>query len=233
MNKKRYLRFLPAVVIAMAAMAGITSGWQQLPELKITRLSPAVISLVGEEEFYIGRDLITPDNIAQRVKEILKDWPPDEQVVYIKASRWLKYGTVVSVIDIVREAGFDRIGLVAEREKPTADETKSPATVNNPIPPTRKGFKQSQASVIAHSEALIVVDLKLSTAGKMFINLNSKPMTLSKLTAYLKKVLAGREDKTVFVRAPKRMLYGDVVEVIDALKGAGAQPIGLQTQYLE
>ncbi len=233
MNKKRYLRFLPAVIIVMAAMTGLASGRQENSDPIIVRPNSAVISLVGEAEFYIGSDRVTPVNIAQRVKEILKDKPPDEQVVYIKASRWLRYGIVVSVIDIVREAGFDRIGLVAEREKPTAGETKSQAAVTNPIPPTQKEFKQSQASATALSEALLVVDLKLSTAGKMFVQLNSKPMALTKLEARMKNILTGREDKTVFIRAPKRMLYGDVVTVIDALKGAGAQPIGLQIQYLE
>jgi biopolymer transport protein ExbD len=37
--------------------------------------------------------------------------------VYIKSGKLVKYGTVVSVIDSIRDAGFDRIGLVAEKEK--------------------------------------------------------------------------------------------------------------------
>jgi len=37
--------------------------------------------------------------------------------VYIKSDKQVKYGTVVSVIDSIRDAGFDRIGLVAEKEK--------------------------------------------------------------------------------------------------------------------
>jgi biopolymer transport protein ExbD/biopolymer transport protein TolR len=40
-----------------------------------------------------------------------------DQVVYIKSGKEVKYGTVVSVIDSIRDAGFDRIGLVAEKEK--------------------------------------------------------------------------------------------------------------------
>ena len=51
------------------------------------------------------------------MKNILKDKPLPDQVVYIKSGRLVKYGTVVSVIDAIREAGFDRIGLVAEKEK--------------------------------------------------------------------------------------------------------------------
>ena len=41
-----------------------------------------------------------------------------------------------------------------------------------------------------------------------------------------------RIERTVFVRAPRSLPYGEVARVIDAVKGAGAQPIGLQTDEL-
>jgi len=39
-------------------------------------------------------------------------------------------------------------------------------------------------------------------------------------------------EKTVFVKAPRALKYGDVVKVIDAIKGAGANPVGLQVDDL-
>jgi biopolymer transport protein ExbD len=39
-------------------------------------------------------------------------------------------------------------------------------------------------------------------------------------------------EKTVFVKAPKTLRYGDMVRVIDTIKGAGATPIGLQVDDL-
>ena len=41
-----------------------------------------------------------------------------------------------------------------------------------------------------------------------------------------------RIERTVFVRAPRSARYGEVAKVIDALTGAGAQPVGLQTDEL-
>ena len=41
-----------------------------------------------------------------------------------------------------------------------------------------------------------------------------------------------RIEKTVFVKAPRSVFYGDVVKVIDAIKGAGANPVGLQVDDL-
>ena len=41
-----------------------------------------------------------------------------------------------------------------------------------------------------------------------------------------------RIEKTVFIKAPRSTRYGDVAKVIDAIKGAGANPVGLQLDGL-
>jgi biopolymer transport protein ExbD len=43
---------------------------------------------------------------------------------------------------------------------------------------------------------------------------------------------ADRIQKTVFIKAPRLIPYGEVTRVIDALKGAGANPVGLQLDDL-
>jgi biopolymer transport protein ExbD len=67
----------------------------------------------------------------------------------------------------------------------------------------------------------------------------------SRLSATLSEILRKREEqrvtkfgtdiieKTVFIKAPESFKYGDVVRVIDAVKGAGATPVGLQVDALE
>ena len=37
---------------------------------------------------------------------------------------------------------------------------------------------------------------------------------------------------TVFLRAPRELSYGSVAKVIDGIKGAGANPVGLQIDEL-
>ena len=41
-----------------------------------------------------------------------------------------------------------------------------------------------------------------------------------------------RIEKTVFIKAPRSIPYGEVTKVIDCLKGAGAEPVGLQLDDL-
>lgn len=42
-----------------------------------------------------------------------------------------------------------------------------------------------------------------------------------------------RIQKTVFIKAPRSIPYGEVAKVIDGLKGAGADPVGLQLDSLD
>jgi biopolymer transport protein ExbD len=42
-----------------------------------------------------------------------------------------------------------------------------------------------------------------------------------------------RIETTVFIKAPRSISYGSVAKVIDGLKGAGAEPVGLQLDGLK
>ena len=44
---------------------------------------------------------------------------------------------------------------------------------------------------------------------------------------------AVRIEKTIFIKAPRKMPYGEVMRVMDGLKGTGADPIGLQLDDLK
>ncbi|HJQ25436.1 MAG TPA: biopolymer transporter ExbD [Blastocatellia bacterium] len=82
------------------------------------------------------------------------------------------------------------------------------------------------------STDLLVVDVKTGSGPDQTVELNSKPMSLIDLGTTLADVLNQRGDKTVFIKAPKDKPYGEVMRVIDVIKGAGAAPVGLQIDYL-
>ena len=42
-----------------------------------------------------------------------------------------------------------------------------------------------------------------------------------------------RIERTVFIKAPRTLAYGDVAKVIDGIKVAGAKPVGLQVDGLD
>jgi biopolymer transport protein ExbD len=79
---------------------------------------------------------------------------------------------------------------------------------------------------------LLMVDVKSGTGQAQTVELNSRSMQLPELGSVLRDLLDARPDKTVYIKAPKDKAYGDIVAVMDAVKGAGAVPIGLQIDFL-
>src|SRR6267142_5618949 len=76
--------------------------------------------------------------------------------------------------------------------------------------------------------------------SKLSMKLVSLFQERTKNHVYRDDMLAGfdlpedaRIQKTVFIKAPRGIPYGEVVRVMDGLKGAGAEPIGLQLDDLK
>jgi biopolymer transport protein ExbD len=80
---------------------------------------------------------------------------------------------------------------------------------------------------------LLMVEVKKGAGLDQTVELNKTPLSLQELATTLKDLLEQRPNKAVFLKAPKDKYYGDIVYVIDVLKGAGAQPIGLQIDFLD
>jgi biopolymer transport protein ExbD len=53
---------------------------------------------------------------------------------------------------------------------------------------------------------------------------------LDDLTNKVKDRLANKADKTVFIRADMRAKYGSVVDVVDNVRSAGVDDVGLLTE---
>jgi len=59
-----------------------------------------------------GNIQLTPDQLPEKVKDLMTNKP--DKVVYIKSDQRAKYGVVEDVVDNVRAAGVDQIGLITE-----------------------------------------------------------------------------------------------------------------------
>jgi biopolymer transport protein ExbD len=104
-----------------------------------------------------------------------------------------------------------------------------PARFETNIPNKPKDEKNAE---VPPSDLLMVV-VKNGSGLDQTVELNSKAMQLPELGTTLKDLLDQRPEKTVFIKASKDKPYGDIVAVIDIVKGAGATPIGLQIDYLD
>jgi biopolymer transport protein ExbD/biopolymer transport protein TolR len=63
--------------------------------------------------------------------------------------------------------------------------------------------------------------------GKVFFG--NDPISVDQLTGKVKDRIANRTDKRVYVRADARARFGSVVEVVDNVRSAGVDDLGLLT----
>ncbi len=78
------------------------------------------------------------------------------------------------------------------------------------------------------SDAIIVA---VSKDGKTYLNTTQMPA--DDLPPKVKDLLTNRVDKTVFVKSDARARYEKVVDVVDNLRAAGVDNIGLLTEQIQ
>jgi len=77
-------------------------------------------------------------------------------------------------------------------------------------------------------DAIVVA---ITRDGRIFIG--NTQMQKEDLTGQIKDRVSSRLDKTVFVKSDARAKYGDVVAVVDEIRSAGVDQLGLLTQKME
>ena len=61
------------------------------------------------------------------------------------------------------------------------------------------------------------------------IAVNHQPISLDQLETRLRDVFESRKEKTMFIVGDPSLRYGEIVNVIDAAKGAGVEKVGIVT----
>ena len=67
------------------------------------------------------------------------------------------------------------------------------------------------------------------TADKK-ISINHQDVQLPELEERLRTIFEDRKDKTMFISGDGTLRYGDIINVIDAAKGAGVEKVGIVTE---
>jgi biopolymer transport protein TolR len=61
------------------------------------------------------------------------------------------------------------------------------------------------------------------------ISINKQDVSIQELENRLRAIYEQRKDKTMFIAGAPNLRYGDVIEVIDAARGAGVEKVGIVT----
>jgi biopolymer transport protein ExbD/biopolymer transport protein TolR len=105
-----------------------TDNPQQMPDAD--KEDSLLVAVMRDGTIYFGQDKVSADQLTAKVKDKLAN--KTDKRVFVKADARTKYGNVVEVVDNVRSAGVDQLGLLTEQRKPGSFETPPPTTGGKP-----------------------------------------------------------------------------------------------------
>jgi biopolymer transport protein ExbD len=87
-----------------------------------------VVAVTRDGTLYLGNSKITKQEITGQIKDRIAN--KLDKTVYVKSDARAKYGDVVAVVDEIRSAGVDQLGLLTEKTKalggPSTPATNAP-----------------------------------------------------------------------------------------------------------
>ena len=87
-----------------------------------------LVAITHDGKVYLGRNQVPPEDLPPKVKDLLTN--KLDKTVFVKADQRARYERVVEVVDNLRAAGVDQLGLLTEQ----VQEKGKPA---EPAPPAK------------------------------------------------------------------------------------------------
>jgi biopolymer transport protein ExbD len=81
------------------------------------------------------------------------------------------------------------------------------------------------------AEKTDAVELAITRDGKVF--LNAQPVDMGDITKKVDDLMSNKLNKVVFIKSDARAKYGDVVSVVDNVRAAGIEQLGLITEEVK
>lgn len=83
---------------------------------------------------------------------------------------------------------------------------------------------------VAKSDKTATDALAVALDGKHELTLAGKPTTLENLKKVLSAATAAKPDQAITLSADKSLPYGDVAELLDAVRSSGVKKVGLEVR---
>jgi len=72
-----------------------------------------LVAITRDGKFYLGQDRVSIEDMGTRVADLVSS--KLDKTVFVRSDFRAKYGDVVQVVDSIRNAGVDKVGLLTER----------------------------------------------------------------------------------------------------------------------
>ncbi len=204
------------------------------PDAHAAEDTAIVVTVAYAETYFIGIEQFPLDTVGYKIKTLIEKTPAERENIYLNVSDSVKYLPFLKMVHTLRLNDIEQINLIVLPEV----KTDAPFYVLKV-----KLMPEPKDEVVEDEEYYKMTIINLSKDGKINFARNDKKtyFTLDKeeikpeeAEAKIKQKLKEREekkvlrtgtneiDKRIYIKATKSSNYGQVVKLVDAATGAGA-----------
>jgi biopolymer transport protein TolR len=90
-----------------------TSNPTSMPD--VNREDALVVAVMHDGTIFLGSQIVSDATLAEKIKDELPTH--SDKTVYVRADARVRYGALVSVIDDLRSAGINQLGLLTQQRQ--------------------------------------------------------------------------------------------------------------------
>jgi biopolymer transport protein ExbD len=213
-----------------------------------------VVTITRDGALFLGQNKIPIDVLGKLLRDRLGDRP--NPVMYLRADAHAKFRTVEDVIDSVRAAGVDDVGLLVRMK----DEAAKKEHFTRGIPPeTPRGLdivtfsspetrqlvptriphdiltatrRSMGVAMPSHEDRTIVVQIFYRPGGVPIYKINETDVAKAELLPRLTDIYANRAERVLFIKGDDDLNFSDVAEVVDIAHSAEVDHPGVLTPHV-
>jgi biopolymer transport protein ExbD len=200
----------PAQVLQQGVSVKMVDATHAQPMPEADNADACIVTVTADGQLYFGVDPATPAALRERM---IRTPHKHGQRVYIKADARASFASVQKALDAASAAEIESPVLLVSQQSST-----KPGTIIAP-----EGLEILLDG--ANSGAKSTVELNYSAQGSPNLRIGDQTIPLADLRDRIHQVVQNQKEKTILLRADGRSAFGDVAQVIDACRAAGASVV--------
>ena len=190
-----------------------------------------VVAVTRDGMVFLGQDKVDPDQVGSRIRDKLAS--KTDKTIYLRADARAKYRDVEDVIDAIRSAGAEEVGLLTQRKEgaqlgdrvftgnPLLKSVGLEVSFLSPPDPRIRAWRNDERTVVLH----VIYRPNAAPAYK----LNAADVAHTELQSRLSAIFASRPYRVMWVAGDDNLRFSDIADAIDIGQAPKVDSIGLMT----